>query len=73
MIEAIKQLGYPLDYCIHAEVWATQDIPADLPPMVEFKKKADTIIKERYGVETIHVCATQKNSQTINVERERAA
>lgn len=58
---AIEHLGLPLDRIIHAEVWATQDIPADLPPMVEFKAKADKIIKERYGIEVEHVCAINKN------------
>lgn len=52
---AIEQLGLPLDRIIHAEVWATDTIPADLPPMVEFKKKADAIIKERYGIEVERV------------------
>lgn len=48
---AIEQLGWPLDRIVHAEVWATDTIPADLPPMVEFKAKADKIIKERWGIE----------------------
>lgn len=51
---AIEQLGWPLDRIVHAEVWATDTIPADLPPMVEFKKKADKIIKERWGIEVEH-------------------
>lgn len=38
-------------------MWATDTIPADLPPMVEFKAKADAIIKERWGIEVEHVCA----------------
>lgn len=54
---AIEQLGLPLDRIVHAEVWATDTIPADLPPMIEFKKKADKIIKERYGIEVEHICA----------------
>ena len=54
---AIEQLGWPLDRIVHAEVWATDTIPADLPPMVEFKVKADAIIKERWGIEVEHVCA----------------
>ena len=29
---AIEQLGWPLDRIIHAEVWATETIPADPPP-----------------------------------------
>ena len=52
---AIEQLGLPLDRIIHAEVWATDTIPADLPEMVEFKKKADAIIKDRYGIEVEHI------------------
>ena len=52
---AIEELGWPLDRIVHAEVWATDTIPADLPPMVEFKKKADQIIKERWGIEVEHI------------------
>lgn len=66
-LEAIKILGLPLTRIIHAEVWATPTIPADLPPMVEFKKKADKIIKERYGITVEHItamksCGGGKNS-----------
>lgn len=73
---AIEQLGLPLDRIVHAEVWATDTIPADLPPMVEFKGKADKIIKDRWGIDVEHVCATKKeprgdsHSQFANVERE---
>lgn len=63
-IEAIKRLGYPLDRIVHAEIWATDTIPADLPPMVEFKKKADKIIKERYGVEVEHFTAMNNGKKT---------
>lgn len=52
---AIEQLGWPLDRIVHADVWATDTIPADLPPMVEFKAKADKIIKDRWGIEVEHV------------------
>ena len=52
---AIEELGWPLDRIVHAEVWATDTIPADLPPMVEFKAKADKIIKERWGIEVEHL------------------
>ena len=52
---AIEKLGWPLDRIVHAEVWATDTVPADLPPMVEFKSRADKIIKERWGIEVEHV------------------
>ena len=64
-LEAIKLLGYPLDRVVHAEVWATDTIPADLPPMVEFKRKADQMILDRYGIRVEHYCAMRA------VERER--
>ena len=72
-LAVIDEFGLPLDRIVHAEVWATQDIPADLPPMIEFKKHADEIIKRRWGIEVEHICAMQKQhrSQTVNVERER--
>ena len=54
---AIDKLGLPLDRIIHAEIWATDAIPADLPPMVEFKAKADRVIKERYGITVEHIRA----------------
>ena len=53
---AIEKLGWPLDRIIHAEIWATDTIPADLPPMVEFKSKADKFIKDRWGIEVEHIC-----------------
>lgn len=76
-LEAIKKLGYPLDRIIHAEVWATDTIPADLPPMVEFKAYADKIIKEKYGIEVEHICAVRgvknlptKSNSTIGLTQE---
>lgn len=66
-LEACKILGYPIDRVIHAEVWATDTIPADLPPMVEFKKRADKIIKDRYGLVVEHIAASTKRER----ERER--
>ncbi len=38
-------------------MWATDTIPADLPPMMEFKVHADKIIKERWGIEVEHTRA----------------
>lgn len=65
---AIEQIGWPLDRIVHAEVWATDTIPADLPPMVEFKDKADEIIKQRWGIEVEHVCA-MRNGEKITYEK----
>lgn len=67
---AIEKLGLPLDRIIHAEVWATDTIPADLPPMVEFKAKADEIIKKRWGIEVEHVCAKDKFGNKKTYEKQ---
>ena len=69
---AIEQLGWPLDRIVHAEVLATDTIPADLPPMVEFKKHADKIIKERWGIEVEHFRADRTYAQrfyTVRTEK----
>ena len=55
---AIEQLGWPLDRIIHAEVWATDDIPADPPPMVEFK--ATDTAKALASGDTAKVFANQQ-------------
>lgn len=68
-IEAVKQLGYPLDRIVHAEIWATDTIPADLPPMVEFKKHADKVIKQRYGIDVEHICATTPDGEKKTYEK----
>lgn len=67
-LEAIKLLALPLDRIIHAEVWATDTIPADLPPMVEFKKKADKIIKERYGIAVEHIAAVERERESCHTK-----
>ena len=60
---AIGELGWPLDRIIHAEVWATDTIPADPPPMVEFKTRADAIILERWGLVVEHIRAVKTYEQ----------
>lgn len=54
---AIKELGLPLHRIITADIWRTKDIPADYPPMVEFKTKADKWILDNFGIEVEHIRA----------------
>lgn len=51
---AIEELGWPLDRIVHAEVWATDTIPAEFSNMITFKAKADEIIYLRYGLKVEH-------------------
>lgn len=59
---AIKKLGLPLHRVIHAEIWATQELSADLPEMVDFKAKVDKWILENFGIEVEHFCATKPST-----------
>lgn len=68
---AIKELGLPLDRIIHAEIWATDTIPADLPPMIDFKEKADIIIKERYGITVEHVRSDKTAKDIFYTKRKK--
>ena len=68
-LAAIEKLGLPLDRVVTAEVWAADTIPADLPPMMDFKKKADAIIKERCGIEVEHLCAMTKDGEKQTYEK----
>lgn len=54
-IHVIKDvLNWPLDRIVTADIWATKTIPADPPNVVEFKGRADEIIRSRYGIEVEH-------------------
>jgi len=57
MLEIIKQHNMPLDRIVHVEIMATDTIPADLPPMMDFKVTADKTIKELYGIKVEHIHA----------------
>ena len=72
MLEVIKQHNMPLDRIVHVEIMATDTIPADLPPMLEFKAKADKIIKERYGIEVEHLRAKWSYEQFFYKKRRTA-
>ena len=72
MLEIIKRNGMPLDRIVHVEIMATDTIHADLPPMVEFKDKADKIIKDRYGIEVERVHAPRTyNDVFYTIRRHR--
>jgi 3'-phosphoadenosine 5'-phosphosulfate sulfotransferase (PAPS reductase)/FAD synthetase len=50
-------LHWRLDRIITADVWATDNLSADYPPMAEFKIYADEEIKKRWGITVEHFCA----------------
>ena len=64
---ALEVLGWPLDRIVTADEWATDTIPADLPPMEDFKARADAEIKKRYGITVEHFCA-KKDGKKVTYE-----
>lgn len=66
---AVEILHWPLNRIVHAEIWVTDTIPADPPPMVEFKGYADAEIKERWGIEVEHLFAKDKNGEKLTYEK----
>ena len=89
MLDVIKSRGLPLDRITTTDVWATDTISANLPPVEQFKARMDQRIWDMYRIEVEHLCALnpdgtkrtyeqmfyhvpkRKNSQSVQVERER--
>lgn len=71
MLRAIQIMGWPLDMIVSVDIWATKDIPGELPPMVAFKDKYDKKVLEIFGVPVTRLCAQKPRSQIVKVERER--
>lgn len=69
--ELCMKYGLPLNRIVTVDIMATPTLHADLPPMVEFKKKADKIIKERYGIEVEHITASRSYEETFYAKRIR--
>ena len=69
MLDVIKTRELQLDRIITFDVWATDTIPAELPEVTEFKKRMDGYIKEKYGIEVEHFCATDQNGEKITYEK----
>lgn len=70
MLEVINSRGLPLDRIITFDVWATDDISADLPDVVEFKAYIDSYIKKKYDLDVEHLCAHYSNGEKVTYEKE---
>lgn len=68
MLATIKELGWPLDEVVTADVWATDTIPAELPEMVAFKDHVDEWVKQEFGLTVKHVWAVNKDGSKRTYE-----
>lgn len=69
MLDVIKSRGLPLDRITTTDVWATDTIPANLPPMMAFKERMDQIIWSMYHIEVEHLCAFNKDGTKRTYEQ----
>lgn len=68
-LDVIFSRGLPLDRITTTDVWATETIPAWLPPMDEFKVRAEDWIWTKYRMEVEHLCATNKDGSKRTYEQ----
>lgn len=69
MLEVIRSRGLPLDQITTTDVWATDTIPANLPPVQEFKDRMDQWIWDQYRIEVDHLCARNKDGSKRTYEQ----
>lgn len=64
MLRAIQLMGWPLDAIYSVDIWATQDIPAELPPMVAFKDEWDRKCLDWFGTPVTRCCAVKRERES---------
>ena len=69
MLEVIHSRGLPLDRITTTDVWATNTISANLPPMDKFKAMMDERIWSLYHIEVEHLCARNKDGSKKTYEQ----
>ena len=69
MLDVIKSRGLPLARITTTDVWATDTIPANLPPMMAFKERMDQKIWDMYHIEVEHLCAMNKDGSKRTYEQ----
>ena len=69
MLDVILTRDLPLDRIITTDVWATDTVSANLPPMEEFKARMDERIWHLYRVDVEHLCARNKDGSKKTYEQ----
>lgn len=69
MLDVIHTRGLRLDRITTTDVWATDTIPAWLPPMDAFKARMDEWIWDNYRIEVEHICARNKDGSKKTYEQ----
>lgn len=69
MLDVIVSRHLPLDRITTSDVWATDTISANLPPVEEFKARMDEVIWQKYRIEVEHLCARNKDGTKKTYEQ----
>ena len=69
MLNVIYTRRLPLDRITTTDVWATDTIPAWLPPLQEFRDRMDQWIWDKYHIEVEHLCARNKDGTKRTYEQ----
>ena len=69
MLDVIISRGLPLDRITTTDVWATETVPAWLPPMQQFRERMDERIWWKYHMEVEHLCARNKDGSKRTYEQ----
>lgn len=69
MLEVIRSRGLPLDRITTTDVWATDTIPAYLPPLAAFRDRMDQWIWGQYRIEVEHLCSRNKDGTKRTYEQ----
>lgn len=69
MLDVILTRDLPLDRITTTDVWATDTVSANLPPMEEFKARMDERIWHLYRVDVEHLCARNKDGSKKTYEQ----
>lgn len=70
MLDVIHSRGLPLDRITTTDVWATDTISANLPPMDAFKERMDQRIWDLYRIEVEHLCARNPDGSKRTYEQQ---
>lgn len=69
MLDVIFTRNLPLDRITTTDVWATDTVSANLPPMEEFKERMDERIWNLYRIDVEHLCARNKDGSKKTYEQ----
>lgn len=69
MLDVIKSRGLPLDRITTTDVWATDTISANRPPVEAFKARMDERIWQLYRMEVEHLCARNPDGSKKTYEQ----